>query len=160
MFCYSLAWRFRCWIFPVRIPAGRNLPGELGRIGTATGEEAIFAKGCFRSQVAGWSPKTEDRSRFLMDCLALLDFVSWSVNPQVVGSSPTRGAILVPKTLRFRDFFVSILFILPKIFLFYALLWFLKKLGFYQLGRIRNSYKAYFVWKTPKSAEYQWFLDS
>ena len=65
---------------------------ELGRIGTATGAEAIFAKGCFSSRVAGWSPKTEDRPCFLMACLALWDFVSWSVNPQVVGSSPTRGA--------------------------------------------------------------------
>ena len=96
MFCYSLPWWLVDWIFPVRIPAGRNLPGELGRIGTATGAEAIFAKGCFSSRVAGWSPKTEDRPRFLVDCFALLEFVSWSVNPQVVGSSPTRGAMKKP----------------------------------------------------------------
>ena len=96
MFCYSLPWWFSDWIFPASFPVRRNLPGELGRIGRATGEEAIFAKDCFISRVAGWSPKTEDRSRFLMDCLALLDFVSWSVNPQVVGSSPTRGAMKKP----------------------------------------------------------------
>ena len=66
---------------------------ELGRIGTETGREAIFAKGCFVGRVAGWSPKTEDRPCFLMACLAILDFVSCSVNPQVVGSSPTRGAM-------------------------------------------------------------------
>ena len=99
MFCYSLPWWLVDWIFPVRIPAGRNLPGELGRIGTATGAEAIFAKGCFSSRVAGWSPKTEDRPRFLVDCFALLEFVSWSVNPQVVGSSPTRGAMKKSKPM-------------------------------------------------------------
>ena len=31
-----------------------------------------------------------------MDCLALWEFVLWSVNPQVVGSSPTRGAMKKP----------------------------------------------------------------
>ena len=85
-------------------PVQRNLPGELGRIGTATGEEAIFANGCFGSRVAVWSPKTEDRSRFLMDCLALWDCVSWSVNPQVAGSSPARGAMKKPRSKE-RGFF-------------------------------------------------------
>ena len=65
---------------------------ELGRIGTETGREAIFAKGCFVGRVAGWSPKTEHHTCFLMACLAFLWGVSCSVNPQVVGSSPTRGA--------------------------------------------------------------------
>ena len=104
MFCYSLFWQFRYWIFPNRIPVERNLPGELGRTGTETGAEASFAKDGFRAQVAGWSPKTEGRSRLLMDCLALLDFVSWSVNPQVVGSSPTRGAMKKPRSKE-RGFF-------------------------------------------------------
>ena len=99
MFCSSLPCWFGDWIFPVRISAGRNLPGELGRIGTETGEKAIFAKGCFRSRVAVWSPKSEDRPRFLVDCLALWDCVSWSVNPQVAGSSPARGAMKNSKPL-------------------------------------------------------------
>ena len=99
MFCYSLSWWFGDGIFPVGIPVERNLPGKLGRIGTETGEEAIFAKGCFRSRVAVWSPKTEDRPWFLMDCLALWDCVSWSVNPQVAGSSPARGAMKNSKPL-------------------------------------------------------------
>ena len=51
-----------------------------------------------------------------------------TVNPRVVGSSSTRGTILVPKTLRFRNFFMSFLPVLPKFCLFYTLLRFLKKL--------------------------------
>ena len=74
-------------------------PEELGRTGTETGAVGIFAMGVFRAGVAGWSPKTEDRPCFLMACFALLDFVSWSVNPQVVGSSPTRGAMKNSKPL-------------------------------------------------------------
>ena len=72
---------------------------ELGRIGTETGREAIFAKGCFVGRVAGWSPKTEHHTCFLMACLAFCGGVSCSVNPQVVGSSPTRGAMKNSKPL-------------------------------------------------------------
>jgi len=93
VFCSSLPWWLVDWIFPVGIPARRNLPGKLGREGTETEGNTNFTKNGFRAWVAGWSPKTEYRSRFLTACLALLDFVSWSVNPQVVGSSPTRGAM-------------------------------------------------------------------
>ena len=81
MFCYSLPWRLGDGIFPVRFPVGRNLPGGMG---TGNGAVASFAMGAFRAQVAGWSPKGEHRLRFLIDCLALLDCVSWSVNPQVI----------------------------------------------------------------------------
>ena len=81
-----------------------DFPGSYPGVEKSPGEEAIFAKACFSSRVAVWSPKTEDRSWFLMACLALLEFVSWSVNPQVVGSSPTRGAMKKPRSKE-RGFF-------------------------------------------------------
>jgi hypothetical protein len=46
----------------------------------------------FDSSVAEWSPKKKGRLGFLIASLAFWDAVSCSVNPQVVGSSPTRGA--------------------------------------------------------------------
>lgn len=85
--------------FPYWFPGAEKSPGGMGRTGTATGEKAIFAKGCFVSRGAGWSPKTEDRSRCLLDCSALLEFVLWFVNPQFVGSSQTRGAMKNSKPL-------------------------------------------------------------
>ena len=57
------------------------------------GNEASFAKTCFSSSVGKRSPKTKHLSRFLIAYLAFLDFDSCSVNPQVVGSSPTGGAM-------------------------------------------------------------------
>ena len=65
--------------------------------------------------------------------------------------------ILVPKTLRFRDFSMSFLPVLLTITPFCALLKILKKLGLYLLGRLINNYRTSFVWKRPKTVEYQGF---
>jgi hypothetical protein len=103
LFCYSLSWQFGCGNFPVGVPAGRNLPGETGRMGSPKGRETSFAKTCFGISVGKRSPKTKHLSRFLIAYLAFLDFDLCSVNPQVVGSSPTGGAMKKP--LRKKWFF-------------------------------------------------------
>ena len=92
LFCYSLSWQFGCGNFPVGVPAGRNLPGETGRMGSQKGREVSFAKTCFGISVGKWSPKTEHQPRFLIAYLVFCGVVLCSVNPQVVGSSPTGGA--------------------------------------------------------------------
>ena len=61
-------------------------------MGSPKGRETSFAKTCFGISVGKRSPKTKHLSRFLIAYLAFLDFDSCSVNPQVVGSSPTGGA--------------------------------------------------------------------
>ena len=96
LFCYSLSWQFGCGNFPVSVPVGRNLPGETGRMGSPRGSNTSFAKTCFSSSVGKRSPKKKHLSRFLIAYLAFLDFDSCSVNPQVVGSSPTGGAKKTP----------------------------------------------------------------
>ena len=72
-------------------------------MGFPKGRETSFAKTCFGISVGKRSPKTKHLSRFLIAYLAFLDFDLCSVNPQVVGSSPTGGAMKKP--LRKKWFF-------------------------------------------------------
>ena len=74
------------------IPVSRELPGNHGITATEKGSGGSFAKTCFDGSVAEWSPKTQHLLGFLIAYLAFSESDSCSVNPQVVGSSPTRGA--------------------------------------------------------------------
>ena len=111
--------------FPGSYPGGEESPGGIGENRDRNRESGHLCEEWFSSLGRRMVAKTEDRPRLLLDCLALLDFVSWSVNPQVVGSSPTRGA---KRNDSFRKkvvvFFCSLLSSL------FTLLFSLKKLSF------------------------------
>ena len=74
------------------ISAYGDFPRKVGRKGSAKGSVASFAKTWFDGSVGEWSPKKKHQPGFLIACLAFSESVSCSVTPQVVGSSPTRGA--------------------------------------------------------------------
>ena len=93
LFCCFLSWHFCFRIFPIIFPAQPNLPEQIGRKASVKGSDTRFAKTCFGSSVGVWSAKTEHLPQFLIAYLAFLDFDLCSVNPQVVGSSPTGGAM-------------------------------------------------------------------
>jgi len=89
LFLVLLSWPQKS---PGWTPGRRNFPGELGRQGAEGKGNTIFAKACFRAAVAEWSPKRKHQPGFVIAYLAFLGGVLCSVNPQVVGSSPTGGA--------------------------------------------------------------------
>ena len=90
--CCFLLWQLYGCVFPVGIPVWGNLPWEIGKKAGAGPCVGSFAKIGFGKSVGSWSPKTKHQSRFFLACLVFLDIDSCSVNPQVVGSSPTGGA--------------------------------------------------------------------
>ena len=73
-------------------PGEEKFPWEFWENRTEGQENTIFAKACFRAVVAEWSPKKKHQPHFLIAYLGFLGSVRCSVNPQVVGSSPTGGA--------------------------------------------------------------------
>ena len=95
LFCYPLFCYLGCRNLPAGLPGKRIFPGELGRQGAEGKGNTIFAKACFRAAVAKWSPKQKHQPGFLIAYLAFLGGVLCSVYLQVVGSSPTGGAILI-----------------------------------------------------------------